>query len=313
MLNGLICTALFWNRIRAVIALGVVALFCLTYLAPAAGAAEAPVPTLTARITDITKTLDAATQKRLEQKLANLEQRKGAQIAVLMVPTTSGESIETYATRAFDQWKLGRKNVDDGILFVIAKNDHHMRLEVGYGLEGAVPDILAGRIIREQVTPLFKRGDFAGGITAGVDSLIKLVNGESLPAPAVSTQVSDDGGAPFGMLLPLAFMAFVLPTMLAALAVGLFAYFTFHSIGLALLGAILALIISAVGRSARAGGPGGPGGAVRASRRGAVIGGLGGLGGFGGFGRGGGGGGFGGGGFGGGGGGSGGGGASGGW
>ncbi|MEO6958904.1 MAG: YgcG family protein [Burkholderiaceae bacterium] len=301
--------ALFWMRVRAAIALGLVTLFCLAYLAPAAGASEAPVPTLTTRITDLTKTLDAATQKSLEQKLAGLEQRKGAQVAVLIVPTTSGESVETYATRVFDQWKLGRKNVDDGILFVIAKNDHHMRIEVGYGLEGAVPDILAGRIMREQVTPLFKRGDFAGGITAGVDSLIKLVSGESLPAPVAGTQGSSDGGASFGMLLPLAFMAFVLPSVLAALAVGLFAFFTFHSIGLALLGAILALVVSALGRSARAGGPGGPGAAARASRRGGVIGGLGGLGGFGG----GGGGGFGGGGFGGGGGGSGGGGASGGW
>lgn len=308
MLNGLIRTALFWNRVRPAIALGVVALFCLISLAPAESAAEAPVPTLTTRITDVTKTLDASTQKSLEQKLADLERLKGAQIAVLVVPTTSGESIESYATRAFDQWKLGRKNVDDGILFVIAKNDHHMRIEVGYGLEGAVPDILAGRIMREQVTPLFKRGDFVGGITAGVGSLIKLVNGESLPEPAVSTQTSDDGGGSFGMLLPLAFMAFVLPAMWAALAVGLFAYFTFHSIGLALLGAILALIISAVGRIARAGGPGGPGGAARASRQGGVIGGLGGLGGFSG-----GGGGFGGGGFSGGGGSSGGGGASGGW
>lgn len=304
-MNGLIRTALFWNRVRSAIALGVVALFCLISLAPAAVAAEAPVPILTTRVTDITKTLDASTQKSLEQKLADLEQRKGAQIAVLVVPTTSGESIESYATRAYDQWKLGRKNVDDGILFVIAKNDHHMRIEVGYGLEGAVPDILAGRIMREQVTPLFKQGDFVGGITAGVGSLIKLVNGESLPEPAVSTQASGDGGGPFGMLLPLAFMAFVLPAMWAALAVGLFAYFTFHSIGLALLGAILALVISAVGRSARAGGPGG---AARASRRGGMIGGLGGLGGFDG-----GGGGFGGGGFSGGGGSSGGGGASGSW
>jgi uncharacterized protein len=312
MLNSLICMASFWTRSRAAITFALLALFCLACVAPAAGAAEASVPILTSRITDLAKTLDSATQKSLEQKLANLEKSKGAQVAVLIVPTTGGESIEAYATRVFDQWKLGRKNVDDGILFVIAKNDHHMRIEVGYGLEGAVPDILAGRIMREQVTPLFKRGDFAGGITAGVDSLIKLINGESLPAPVAGTQTSGDDGASFGMLLPLAFMAFVLPAALAALAVGLFTFFTFHSIGLALLGAILALIVSALGRSARSGGPGGPGGAARASRRGAVIGGLGGLGGFGGFGRGGGGG-FGGGGFGGGGGGSGGGGASGSW
>jgi uncharacterized protein len=279
-------------------------LLCLLALfAPACGAQQA-VPVLTQRVTDLTHTLDAATQEQLTQQLAALEQRKGAQIAVLMVPSIGDDTIEQYATRVFDRWKLGRKNVDDGILFVIAKDDHKLRIEVGYGLEGAVPDILAGRIIREQVTPRFKQGDFAGGVKAGVDSLVKLVDGESLPAPA---HAGTADGAPVHMLVPLAFIVMLLPSAFAALAAALFVYLMFHSIGLALAGAVAAFILSAIARAARAGGRG----AARVSRTGGVVGGLGGFGG--GLGGGFGGGGGGGGGFGGGGGGSGGGGASGSW
>lgn len=286
--------------------LGLIWLACL---ASGARAAEAPIPTLTARVTDLTHTLDAKTEASLTQKLAALEQSKGSQIAVLIVPTTGTTTIEQYATHVFDQWKLGRKKVDDGILLVVAKDDHRLRIEVGYGLEGAVPDLLAGRIIREQITPRFKQGDYAGGVTAGVDSLIKLVNGEALPPVAAhAAQGSTDGDSTSaGMLLPLAFMAFVMPATIAAFAAALFGYLIFHSLGLAILAAVVALVLSSVGRVMRAGGQGTSG---RASRAGGIIGGLGGLGGFGG-----GGGGFGGGGggFGGGGGGSGGGGASGGW
>ncbi|MGP1615766.1 MAG: TPM domain-containing protein, partial [Pollutimonas bauzanensis] len=158
--------------------------------APIAGAAQAtvPVPELKSRVTDTTGTLDSNTQSHLSQVLADLEKRKGAQIAVLVVATTGEDTIESYARRAFDQWRLGRKKVDDGILFVVAKDDRHLRIEVGYGLEGAVPDLLAGRIIREQVTPRFKQGDYAAGITAGVESLAKLVDGEPLPPPAAGGQ-----------------------------------------------------------------------------------------------------------------------------
>ncbi|MEO6984837.1 MAG: YgcG family protein [Paralcaligenes sp.] len=270
-------------------------------------AAQAPIPALTARVTDLTHTLDAKTQASLTQKLAALEQSKGSQIAVLIVPTTGTTTIEQYATHVFDQWKLGRKKVDDGILLLVAKDDHHLRIEVGYGLEGAVPDLLAGRIIREQITPRFKQGDYAGGVTAGVDSLIKLVNGEVLPPAPPVTQPSADQGFGFaGMILPLAFMAFVLPATIAAFAAALFGYLIFHSLGLAILAAVAAFALSSIGRQLRAGGQGSAG---SASRAGGIIGGLGGLGGFGGGGFGGGGGG----GFGGGGGGSGGGGASGGW
>lgn len=147
-------------------------------------AAQVAVPALNARVTDLTGTLDAAQRARLEQQLAALEQRKGAQLAILLIPSTGDESIEQYAVRAFEQWKLGRKNIDDGVLLVVAKDDRALRIEVGYGLEGAITDVLAGRIIREQVVPRFQQGDYAGGIQAGVDSLETLIDGEALPSPS---------------------------------------------------------------------------------------------------------------------------------
>lgn len=277
----------------------------LVLAAPALAQLQA-IPALQQRVTDTTGTLDAATQQRLTQSLAELEQRKGAQIAVLMVPTTGDEAIELYAVRAFEQWKLGREAVDDGILFLIAKDDRRLRIEVGYGLEGAVPDLLAGRIIREQVAPRFQQGDFAGGVEAGVDSLIALVDGEDLPPPVAdeSTGAEDT----FGFIAMLAIMAVVLPPVISVAAVALFAYLIFGSVVFAVLAGMTALLLSLAGRSWSARGSG-----ARASRRGGVIGGLGDMAGGGGFGRGGFGGGFGGGGFGGGGGSSGGGGASGSW
>lgn len=276
-------------------------------LAMSAWAQPTAVPELVARVTDTTGTLDAAVQARLTQALADLERRKGAQIAVLMIPTTGEESIEQYAVRAFEQWRLGREQVDDGILFLIAKNDRRLRIEVGYGLEGAVPDLLAGRIIREQVAPRFQQGDFAGGVEAGVNSLISLVEGEELPPPQAAEE-SSDAEDTFGIIAMLVIMATVLPPLISVAAVALLTYLIFGSVVFAVLAGMAALLLSLAGRSWSARGSG-----ARASRRGGVIGGLGGMGG--GFGRGGGfgGGGFGGGGFGGGGGSSGGGGASGSW
>ncbi|MFV3412569.1 TPM domain-containing protein [Pseudomonas nitroreducens] len=138
-------------------------------------AAPVAIPPLSARVTDLTQTLDAGRRAQLESQLAGLEQRKGAQIAVLLIPSTGEDSIEDYAVRAFEQWKLGRKGVDDGVLLVVAKDDRTLRIEVGYGLEGTITDVQAGRIIREQIVPRFKAGDFAGGIQAGVDSLVALI------------------------------------------------------------------------------------------------------------------------------------------
>jgi uncharacterized protein len=147
-----------------------------------------PVPPFSARVVDLTNTLTAQQRGALEQKLAAFQDRKGSQVAVLIVPTTEPESIEQFATRVFDQWKPGRgkvdgKWVDDGVILLIAKNDRRMRFEVGYGLEGALPDITARRIIDETVAPLFRQGDFYGGVNAGVDRAIRVIDGEPLPPP----------------------------------------------------------------------------------------------------------------------------------
>ena len=150
---------------------------------PAAAQQPVAVPQLSAHVTDLTDTLSAAERQALEGKLAAVEQRKGAQIAILMVPTTGADTVEQYARRVFDQWKLGRKGVDDGVLLLVAKNDRTVRIEPGYGLEGAIPDITGGRIVREQITPAFRQGDFAGGLGTAVDSLIRLIDGEALPPP----------------------------------------------------------------------------------------------------------------------------------
>ena len=125
------------------------------------------VPPLSGRVVDQTGTLSAGDVASLTQTLKDLETRKGSQIAVLIVPTTDGEAIEQYSLRVAEAWKIGRKKIDDGALLVIAKNDRRLRIEVGYGLEGALTDVTTKRIIDEDITPKFKTGDFAGGVSAG--------------------------------------------------------------------------------------------------------------------------------------------------
>ena len=163
--------------------IGIIAGVALTGLAAWASDSLQPVPALTARVTDTTGTLDSGQREALESKLAGLEQRKGAQLAVLMVPTTQPEDIAQYSIRVVDAWMLGRKNVDDGALLIVAKNDHRVRIEVGRGLEGAIPDAASARIIREYITPKFRAGDFYGGILDAADAMTKLVEGEPLPPP----------------------------------------------------------------------------------------------------------------------------------
>ena len=146
------------------------------------------VPPLSGRVVDLTGTLSAAGKADVEGRLAAIEQRKGAQVAVLIVPSTQPEAIEQYAIRVAEAWKIGRgkvdgKAVDDGVILIVAKNDRRMRIEVGYGLEGAIPDALASRIVNESMAPRFREGDFVGGITAAVGDLARLIDGETLPAP----------------------------------------------------------------------------------------------------------------------------------
>jgi uncharacterized protein len=183
----------------------------------AAQAGDGSIPALQARVTDTTGTLDAAAIARIEAPLVALERAKGSQIAVLMVSSTGGESIESYAVRAFEQWKLGRAGVDDGILLVVARDDRAVRIEVGYGLEGAVPDGIAYRIIQEYLVPHFRAGDFAGGIEAAVGALARLVEGEQLPAP-MGAHEAPESGVP--ALLPLLVMLFFLATVVRGVLAG---------------------------------------------------------------------------------------------
>lgn len=214
----------------------------LLAMAVAVTVQAAPVPAFTDRVVDTTGTLDVATRQALETALDALQREKGAQIAVLMVPGIGDESIESYALRAFAQWQPGRKGVDDGILLVIAKDDRLLRIEVGYGLEGAVPDILAGRIIREQITPLFRQGHFDQGVQAGVSALAGLVRGEDLP-PARTTARTDDDTPGWEMLLAFAVMALLMPPGIPSLALGIIAGIAYGSVMLGVMVTIVALVL----------------------------------------------------------------------
>ncbi|HCJ50267.1 MAG TPA: hypothetical protein DHV67_00195, partial [Gallionella sp.] len=155
----------------------------LALLLIGAAQAEVAVPPPTQRVTDLTATLDAGQTQSLEARLAAFEQQKGAQLAVLIVPTTQPETIEQYGLRVVEAWKLGRKGVDDGVLLLVAKDDRALRIEVGYGLEGALNDATANRIVEEIIVPHFKSGEFYSGIEAGIAAIIKVIEGEPLPPP----------------------------------------------------------------------------------------------------------------------------------
>jgi uncharacterized protein len=253
------------------------------------------VPALTGRVVDLTGTLSAADKIDLEGRLADLEARKGSQLAVLVVPTVRPEAIEQYSIRVVDQWQLGRRDVDDGVLLLVAKDDRQVRIEVGYGLEGAIPDATANRVIDEYILPRFREGDYAGGIAAGVERLIGLVDGEPLPAPVPAAR---GGGDALANLLPVIFiLSLVAGSILrrvlgqfpgavgTGVLAGLVTWFLVGLVGLTLFMGIVGFFLGL--------GAGGGGGRWASHRRGGYRGGYGG--GFGG-GLGGGGGGFGGGG-----------------
>ncbi len=179
--------------------------------------AEVAVPPLTQRVTDLTSTLDAQQSQALEARLAEFEKSKGAQLAVLIVPTTQPETIEQYGIRVVEAWKLGRKNVDDGALLLVAKNDRTLRIEVGYGLEGVLTDLTSHRIIDEVIVPYFKRGEFYAGIDAGMTAIMKVVQGEPLPAPQ-SQRAAASGKSDIESMLFVAFgLVVVVGGMLRAL------------------------------------------------------------------------------------------------
>jgi uncharacterized protein len=195
--KAILAPALCWGWLC--LALGAA---CLTGQARA----DVAVPPLTGRVVDLTSTLSADEAASLEQKLKEFEDRKGSQIEVLIVPTTQPEEIEQYSIRVAEQWKLGRKKIDDGALLLIAKDDRKIRIEVGYGLEGALNDATSKRIIDEIITPRFRTGDFAGGINAGVDRIMSVVDGEPLPAPKPIQQMSPGALDALGEFFPVLFI-----------------------------------------------------------------------------------------------------------
>ena len=230
------------------------------------------------RVVDQTGTLSAENRAALERMLEEFEKRKGAQIAVVMVRTTAGEPIEQFALRVGEQWKLGRKQVDDGAVLVVAKDDRALRIEVGYGLEGALNDATAKRIVSDIIVPRFREGDFFGGISAGVDRMIRVIDGEPLPAPARSAPAVDGGVFQTLPVLLVAALAIggVLRAMLgralgsvaAGGAVGFLAWILAGTLLVGIFAGLLAFFVTLVGgfggglgRSGRYGGfPGGWGG-----------------------------------------------------
>ena len=256
--------ALFWRALAAIV------------LAAALGSAAwaqsvLPVPALAARVIDQTGTLDAAQKKALEAKLASLEKTKGSQVVVLMVPTTAPEDIASYTQRVGDTWKIGRKDVGDGVLLLVAKDDRKMRIAPAKTLEGAVPDVLAARIIDETMKPLFRAGDFAGGIGGAVDQITGLINGEALPPPQWenssgggegATQINDANDTGMGwqdLAIFLFFAVFiggaivrsVLGNKLGALVMGggagIAAFVVTSSIVIAAVAGVLALVVTLFG------------------------------------------------------------------
>ncbi len=204
----------FWARCLLVLGL-------LSVGSVASAQGLVPVPALTARVIDQTATLDAASLAAIEAKLAAFEQSNGSQVVVLMVPTTAPEDIADFTQRVGDAWKIGRADVGDGALFVIAKDDRRLRIATAKALEGAVPDLLARRIIDSAVTPAFRQGDYAGGINAGVDQILARIRGEDLPLPDASAAQRAAGSSDFEWMDALIFLVFAVP-MLSGLLRGMF-------------------------------------------------------------------------------------------
>ena len=256
--------------------------------------AQQAVPALSARVIDQTGTLSSSEVASLDQVLSAFEKKKGSQLAVLIVKTTAPESIEQYGIRVADQWKLGRKKIDDGAILIIAKADRTLRIEVGYGLEGALTDATSKRIIDDIIVPRFKQQDFYGGVVAGVQAIIAVVDGEPLPLPAKNDQFAEDD---VFQLLPVVFIAAlilggimraILGRMKGALVTGGFiavmAWFILDAISLALVAGFVAFIIALSGFGIGGGGFGSGSGGGRGGG-GGFRGGGGGFGGGGSSGR----------------------------
>ena len=257
--------------------------------------AQVAVPPLAGHVTDLTATLTPAQKESLEQTLAAFEARKGSQLAVLLLPTTAPEGIDQYALRVAEQWKIGRAKVDDGAILVVAKDDRTLRLEVGYGLEGALSDIVSKRIISDTIVPRFKQGDYFGGIDAGVAQIIRVVDGEALPSPASQrTQGPDDLRQMFPFLLIVVLVVGgVLRNTIGKLAgsvvtgalVGVLAWLLLGAVLLAVLAGLVATVVTLLGGGTVLRGIGGMGGGRGGFGGGGFRGGGGGFGGGGASGR----------------------------
>lgn len=238
-------------------------------------AQAAEVPTLNRHVTDLTGTLDAQQVGQLDAQLVELEKRKGAQLVVLMVGSTGDQDIESYSLAVAEQNKVGRKGTDDGVLLLVAKNDRRVRIEVGYGLEGAIPDAATARIIREYIAPKFRVNDYYGGIRDAVGALTQLIDGEPLPPPVQGAPAEHRGLGLQHSLLIGVFIAFFLRnlfgranlfvrTPLGAGITGVVLWLLAASLGAAVLGAViggvLMLLPGGGGRSIGGGGWGGWGG-----------------------------------------------------
>jgi uncharacterized protein len=239
-----------------------------------------PVPKLTAHVVDLTGTLTVRERDALEEKLRSFEAAKGSQVAVLLVPTIGSETIEEFAGRVTDEWKLGRKSVDDGVLFVVAKQERKMRIHTGRGVQGTLTDALSRRIIADIVAPRFRSGDFAGGIGDGVDAIMKAIEGEALPLPAPKAQGKVDTLSAFPNLVTAFIVGLVLISIFggvlrailgrflgAAAASGIAGAVAWFIVGSLALGIVLAIVAFLVtlfmsGTGGRGGGfvPGGWGG-----------------------------------------------------
>ena len=258
--------------LRAALALCFVAL-------TATASAQIAVPPIKDRVTDLAATLTNEQKATLEQSLRAFEAKKGSQLAILIVPTTAPETIEQYALRVAEKWKLGRKNVDDGAILLVAKNDRALRIEVGYGLEGALNDATSKRIISETITPYFKQENFYAGIKAGTDQMMLVVDGEPLP-PKPQNQTNDVSG--FQQYAPILFIAaLVIGSLLRALfgrvpgalvtgcVVGIIAWLVAGAISMALVAGVMALFFTLLSGSLGLRGIAGLGGYYGGSGRGA--------------------------------------------
>ncbi|MBN1533850.1 MAG: TPM domain-containing protein [Spirochaetes bacterium] len=215
------------------------------------------VPRLGSRVNDYAGMLSPATVQDLEARLADLEKTDSTQIAVLTVPSLEGEVLEEFSIKVADSWKIGQRGKDNGAILLIARDDRKLRIEVGRGLEGKLTDLMAGRIIRDEITPRFRAGDFDGGVSAGVNAMIATVRGEYVPGPDAGDGGSVGGHMSISLLVTLFFfiiMAGAISRILGGLMGGLglaaAGFLVFPGIGVILLavlggvGFVLGLLLS---------------------------------------------------------------------